>query len=297
MLASVKKLLTSIVDYAGLFPPAKLSLERAIDTYNQARYSSENWMLGQFVLPISRLCEFQQLISARDQQYSLSLILSKEWRAELTHLKLENPILENPILENPVKIASLEFPPLSPSEIQEASTLISASIDTFFEIPFSADLESYLPILQNSQAAAKIRTGGIIPDLFPSVEKLTEFVCLFATHRISFKATAGLHHPFVGQYALTYEPNSAIESMHGFLNLAILAGFAFNHKITQAEGLMILQTSSAHAFQFSDREIRWRDQSLSLAEIEKTRQQFFRSFGSCSFHEPITDLKTLKLLS
>lgn len=292
MLASVQKLLTSIVDYAGLFPPAKLSLDSAIDTYNQAQSSSENWMLGHFVLPVSRLSEFEQVLSAKDQEYSLSLILSKEWRAELTQLKLEKPVSETSI-----KIAALEFPPLSSSEIKEALTLIPASIDTFFEIPFSADLENYLPIFQNSQAAAKIRAGGITPDLFPSVEKLNEFVCLFASHRIPFKATAGLHHPLAGQYALTYEPNSAIASMQGFLNLAILAAFAFIHKITQTEGLTILQTSSAHEFQFTDREIRWRDQSLNLIEIEKTRQQFFRSFGSCSFHEPVHDLKVLKLLN
>jgi hypothetical protein len=288
MLVSVQTLLNSIIDYAGLFPPAKLSLERAIETYNQARSSPERWMLSHFILPISRLLEFEKLVAATEQHYSLSLILSKEWTSELSQLENRG---------SQISITALEFPLLSSSEIKDALTLIPDSIDSFFEIPFSIDIDSYLPIFKNSRSAVKIRTGGITPDLFPSIEKLNEFVTLFATHTISFKATAGLHHPLRGEYALTYETNGAIAPMYGFLNLAILSAFAYAQKITQAEGLEILQTTSGNDFQFTNDSIHWRDLSLSLTEIEKARQQFFRSFGSCSFQEPTEDLKTLKLLS
>jgi hypothetical protein len=44
-------LLTGLIDYAGLFPPAKLSLDQAIRNYAAYRQCPERWMLGKFVIP------------------------------------------------------------------------------------------------------------------------------------------------------------------------------------------------------------------------------------------------------
>ena len=63
------------------------------------------------------------------------------------------------------------------------------------------------------------------------------------------------------------------------------------------EALEILQESSSNSFQFKADSICWRDRCLNILEIEAARQHFFRSFGSCSFQEPVSDLKHLKLLS
>jgi hypothetical protein len=282
MLASVRALLSSIVDYAGLFPPAQLDLKNAIETYHQARSSPEHWMLGQFVIPAARWPEFCEL-TTNHKSYSFSLILSKQWKAELEQISSD-------------EIASLEFPPLPPHEIKDALRYIPSQVEAFFEIPFNVDLDDYLPIFKNFRSAIKIRTGGITQDMFPIVGNLTEFILALATHKISFKATAGLHHPLPGQYPLTYEPNSDSAQMHGFLNIAIAAALAYHHKLTESDVLEILKTSLPEAFQFTDDSVSWRDRSLNLAEIETARQQFFRSFGSCSFHEPVTDLKTLALL-
>ena len=87
MLASVKALLSSIVDYAGLFPPAKLSLPEAMATYAQDQMAAYHWMLGQFVLPASRLNEFVALLPTFPlKQWSLSAILSGELELELKRL-------------------------------------------------------------------------------------------------------------------------------------------------------------------------------------------------------------------
>jgi hypothetical protein len=282
MLASVRALLSSIVDYAGLFPPAQLDLKSAIETYHQARSSPENWMLGHFVIPASRWPELWEFTGDL-KSFSFSLILSRQWKAELEQIASD-------------RIASLEFPPLPPHEIKDALSYVSSQVDVFFEIPFNVDLSDYLPIFKSSQAGIKIRTGGITQDFFPIVGKLTEFILSLATHQISFKATAGLHHPLPGQFPLTYEPNSDSAQMHGFLNIAIASALAYHHKLTESDVLEILKTTLPEAFQFTDDSVSWRDRSLNLAEIETARQQFFRSFGSCSFHEPVTDLKTLALL-
>src|SRR5713101_4042837 len=56
MHACVRVLLNRILDYAGLFPPAKLPLEDALRTYLRYRKESPHrWMLGRFVCPTARL--------------------------------------------------------------------------------------------------------------------------------------------------------------------------------------------------------------------------------------------------
>ena len=57
MQPSLRALLTGVLDYAGLFPPAKLPLHQALAHYANYRQSSDRWMLGHFVLQAARLGE------------------------------------------------------------------------------------------------------------------------------------------------------------------------------------------------------------------------------------------------
>ena len=47
------------------------------------------------------------------------------------------------------------------------------------------------------------------------------------------KATAGLHHALRGDYRLTYEPDSARRTMHGFVNLVLAAALLLAGKIDE----------------------------------------------------------------
>ena len=44
--ASLHALLTGAIDYAGLFPPAKLDMRDAVARYADYRGTSESWALG-----------------------------------------------------------------------------------------------------------------------------------------------------------------------------------------------------------------------------------------------------------
>src|SRR5436190_17389433 len=57
MRRSLRVLLEGVIDYAGLFPPAKLPLDQALRNYARYRHEPEGWMLGRFVCPASRLVE------------------------------------------------------------------------------------------------------------------------------------------------------------------------------------------------------------------------------------------------
>jgi hypothetical protein len=305
MVASLEALLSSVVDYAGLFEPAKLELQPAMVNYAQYQTNPYAWMLGRFILPISRLQEFEQLLPEKPRQWSLSVIMTGDVKEAMSYDKLllfetlrERSYTQLQSLNNDkIVITSLEFPPLPPSDIEKILSSLPAEIETFFEIPFNSDFKSYISVLKHTGAAAKIRTGGVTVDAFPSITQLCQSIFAFAEAQIPFKATAGLHHPLPGKHRLTSEANSPVTVMHGFLNVIVLAALVYQQKLTPETALELLQESSSNNFQFTTDSISWKNYQLNISQIEETRKRFFRSFGSCSFQEPIDDLKELRLLN
>lgn len=292
MLTSIKVLLSSIVDYAGLFPPAQLDLREAMANYACDRMTPYRWMLGAFVVPDVRLDEFAELAAAFPlKPWRLSVLVSRPGEIEAT---LERSRSGNPHSE--IALQSLEFPPLPPEDIGTLLPHLPEGIDAFFEIPLNQDLDPYLDVLQGTGAAAKIRTGGLTADAFPDAQQLCQFIAAIAQAHIPFKATAGLHHPLPAHRRVTDQPDSPSAAMHGFLNLVVLAALLDWQKVTAEEGVEILKEPTIAPFQFQEESVSWRDRSLTLSELETTRRRCFRSFGSCSFHEPIVDLEELGLL-
>ncbi len=60
MTPSIRGLLYNLIDYAGLFPPAKLDMPEAALAYSEHRASPFAWMLGRFICPAGRLGELEQ---------------------------------------------------------------------------------------------------------------------------------------------------------------------------------------------------------------------------------------------
>lgn len=293
MLPSTQALFSSIVDYAGLFPPAKLDLQTAMKTYDRAQSSPQHWLLGRFIVPTSRLQTFQDLLLTFSQTsdehheayWSLSVILTEGWEIALAE---QASLMQ--------RILAVEIPPLSPLDIERVMLRLPVGVEAFFEIPLTENLTPYLKVLKQTGAFAKIRTGGITIDAFPSVIQLSQCMAAFADAEIPFKATAGLHHPLPAHHPICYEPDSPLAKMHGFLNVAVTAALLYQQRLSPADTLGVLQESSVEAFQFTSEGIAWRDRVVTIATIENARQQFFRSFGSCSFDEPVSGLKELNLL-
>lgn len=303
MFASIKTLLSGIIDYAGLFPPAKLDLPQVIAHYQQYRNIPEAWTLGRLVLPLSQLSNLVSLLPSSDnsEPWPLSVIVSADCDAEIAQV--------NAFTHPSLTIQSLEIAPLPPAEIKTIATQLPAHLECFFEIPLTKPLVPYLDVLQSMGACAKIRTGGITKAAFPSVAQLAQGLLAFAKAQVPFKATAGLHHPLPGHHPMTYDPDSLSTSMQGFLNLAIASALAYTQQVSLEEILQLLQESGVNSsqqagkdyqhqagFQMQMNGIAWGDYYLTLAELNASRNQGFRSFGSCSFAEPIADLKALRLL-
>src|ERR1700736_2314490 len=73
MPASLRALLTDSLDYAGMFPPCSLDLERAMK--NQAQYvrSADAWMLSTLVLPVAQFNTAKTMLSEFDLEHSLRI--------------------------------------------------------------------------------------------------------------------------------------------------------------------------------------------------------------------------------
>ena len=172
----------------------------------------------------------------------------------------------------------------------ETKTVVSANRPVYCEV--SPDSLTLLDAVKSGGNFAKIRMGSVQPEGIPSVSSVVAFINGCADRQLAFKATAGLHHPVRALQALTYEDAAPRAVLHGFLNVLMAAAFAWQGERDIAA---IISETEPTAFSFDDRAY-WRDKSLSLAEIKTARHDFIHSVGTCSFDEPIADLRSLRLL-
>ncbi len=161
------------------------------------------------------------------------------------------------------------------------------SLPTYCEAPLDAIGEG---------AYAKVRTGGLTPEMIPPPAEVAAFLCQAAARRIPFKATAGLHHPIRAVRAVTDAADSPRAAMHGFLNVFCAAALAW-HGAGETAVAGLLEETDAAALEFSDAGLCWRGHQLTAAQIHSARREFAHGFGSCSFEEPVSELRELGLLA
>ena len=295
-MASVRILLSEAIDYAGLFPPAHLSMPEAVINYATYRNSNYCWMLGRFVVTAARLAEFYE--TARD---FISHDAATEWR--ISAVVGEN-VYETLRLVEEFNISTGPGIIVDTVEIRaETSTLIENSVNAlpggvtaYFELALDENLADLISTLALTGQRAKIRTGGITPEAIPRTNEVVRFVRSCLAANVPFKATAGLHHPIRCFRPLTYEANSVKGTMHGFLNLFLMTGFA-REGYRQSLLEEVMEEEFSEVFRFEDQSATWRDDySLSTWQLERLRKFGIQSFGSCSFDEPIADLQKLGVL-
>ncbi len=290
---SLATLLTGIVDYAGLFPPAALSMKEAVLQYAHHLKDADAWMLARFVVPVARLDEFireaRSVLPLDSSPWRLSALGSAKFQDDVDLIQEFNK-------SNPgATIDVIEIKATHVEEVLAAAAVFSGSLNVFVEIPIDKDPSVMLQAIAKAGLHAKVRTGGLTADAFPASSDLARFIATCVNMRIQFKATAGLHHPIRGVHNLTYKPESERGAMYGFLNVFLAAAFVAN-KLSEAEAEDILNEQSTAAFHFNDEGVTWRSKRLTLTELKNAREHVAASFGSCSFKEPVEDLHALQLL-
>jgi hypothetical protein len=292
---SLRVLLSEIVDYAGLFPPAQLSMAAAAQNFNDYLNSKHAWMLGRFIVPADLLEEFTVCAAPFWERKN-----SKPWRVSVlareslqeTVRKIEN---FNRAHTGKAFADTLEARAETGAEIRAAREFLPAGLTTYFEIPLAAQLPDQISALAVTRTRAKIRTGGVVPEAFPPIDELIKFLRICIAANVPLKATAGLHHPLRSSRALTYEPDAPIGFMHGFLNLFLSAAFLRQNLNNTFVHKLMADTDAAH-FTFDDDAAQWSGHRVELAQLKLLRERNIVSFGSCSFVEPLEDLRQLGIL-
>ncbi|MFZ1701814.1 MAG: hypothetical protein WBO10_03015 [Pyrinomonadaceae bacterium] len=293
---SVRTLLSGVVDYAGLFPPAGLMMSEAVINYATYRNSNYKWMLGRFVLAAAHLDEFIENADdfiSRDSgnAWRLSVVAGEDLDDSIRRVDAFNQKYAPDVV-----IDSFEVRASSTSKIENTSLQLPSGIITFFELGTGDNFPDLVALVAEKGQNAKIRTGGVTNDAFPGTKDIIRFVRTCLGANVPFKATAGLHHPIRCFRPLTYEPDSVKGTMHGFLNLFLMTGFA-REGYRPALLEEVMEEEFTEIFRFEEQSVSWRrEYSLNLWQIEALRKNGVLSFGSCSFDEPVDDLQKLGIL-
>lgn len=297
---AVRALVTGLVDYAGLFPPAQLGMAEAMRNYASYLRSPHAWMLGRFVVPVARLPEFDTISGEllpkgeRSEPWRVSALAGDDLAADVQlALKFNCRHWHGSEIGHAV-IDTIEVRASAPLD----PVAVRAAVPDFFTVYFEIGVDAHPgPILDSvhlAGARAKIRLGGVTPDAFPGPDDVIAFMNSCRERAIAFKATAGLHHLIRSDYPLTYERGSRRSTMYGFLNV-FLAAVAMFSGAGRHEGLGILLEEDLSAFQFDDTGISWGNRRFATADIAHARE-FAVSFGSCSFREPVDELLAAGLI-
>lgn len=292
---SLRVLLSEIVDYAGLFPPAGLPMPEAIRNYAKYKQSDYNPMLGRFIVPVARLDEFvdasKNFFSGGADVWKLSVLASEDIHETIQKIEdFNDRFAKFGICD------ALEIKAENGAEIEQISESLPPDLKTYFEISTNENLADSIATLAICGRRAKIRTGGITPSAFPQSKQITRFIKTCLAANVPFKATAGLHHPLRCEKPLTYERDAPTGTMHGFLNVFLAAAFLLQ-EMPSAVLRELLEDNKAENFRFEDDGVFWReDYFVSTAQLKILRAKGIISFGSCSFDEPVEDLRALGFL-
>ncbi len=323
--------MNQLIDYAGVFPPARLPLSRALENYLSYRRFDHHWILARFICPITELPRLTDLLDEHQDTLDknplrLSVVLTSSSELMLFFMNIKDDLVKilefNDLFGEMVKIEVLEarIPDETVMNAQN-STKIKTFLDEFIDLldanlnwviqPFlepriEGDWQKKLSALFKGFAehydvqalwtrahslppGIKLRCGGTLLKHPPSIQQVARILRQCGELGITFKATAGLHHPLV-----RFDPHgNSLE--HGFLNIFLAALLAFKKNMSEEMLISLLRETNLTRIQFGNDSIEWNGHLLTLDQIKEFRKKVI-SFGSCDFIEPIEELKKLNLL-
>lgn len=284
MPAGAKTLLASVVDYAGLFPPTSAPLADAVAHFAEQVEGPDRWMLGRFVLPATRLDAFAQA-RARVPGHTvwrLSAVIGADLKADAAAIAAFNTMSRTAIVD------AMEVKAATEKDVAAIAARRVDGVATYVEVPLE-HAEPLLAAIHAHGMFGKGRMGGVTADSIPGPRAVAAFIRAAVKVGVPFKCTAGLHHPLRGEYRLTYAPDAPRGAMFGYLNV-LLATAAARADWPQREVESLLIEQSADSLAFDADGVTWRGRRLETAALDLTRANSLRSFGSCSFREPVDEL-------
>ncbi len=287
---ALRVLLHEVFDYAGLFPPASLPIERAAGRYEEHSLGPESWIMRRFIAPVGRLTELIPLIQASEvDDWKITLIgsglptLADDLRAVKSFVDATAGRAEVEAYEVRSTLAELESMSLKPLEN-------APIIGKFVELPWGTQMIDGIHLLADREiVGVKARMGGQDAAAFPPIEQVAHLLQECVNLDLPFKLTAGLHHP------LPYLDAELGVTHHGFLNVILTSLLAEVHDLNRRALEKILHATDPASFWFEGDRLGFQDWDVELEDIEIHRD-LFSGIGSCSIDEPVEGLLALGYL-
>jgi hypothetical protein len=312
-----KSLLDGIIDYAGLFPPAKLPMDEAFARFVEHRSSDDGWMLARFVCPAARLDELEPLIE-NTQPSHLPIAISVLGRGgDTLDSFLESVEQDATSIEGfsrrqtdraMVDVYEVRLPEAGGARVavekawKRLTNDGSRSLTSVFEGSLLGEWRPRLPAAaaavrdthrdtgNHNRVGLKIRCGGLEASAIPEVTAVAAAIATCRATGVPLKATQGLHQPF------RHHDTGLDADVHGFINLFAASALAHVHDLPVTKLIEIVDETDPEAFVVEPERLAWRDYKATADQVADARRAVLTSFGSCSFSEPRDDLRTLGLV-
>ena len=318
---ALRAFLAGLVDYAGLFPPAALALEPALDLYGRYRTGPDAWMLGRFLVPAARLGDADPLVETvageapvafsvlggrvsgpppRDAAGSFlasteALVASARAFEARHHGRATVDAFEVRTAPALARDADALAGALGALRLDGPTGPARMAVEVpYMDAPDAAEPAAHAVAEANrkvgeahgrlgrSAFAVKFRCGG---EGVPSPEALARALTAARRAGVAFKATAGLHHPL-------RHTDAAGDAAHGFVNVFGGAVLAHVHSLAADDLAEILDSRDASEWRLGDT-LAWRRLEARPDQVAGARESVATAYGSCSFDEPRDDLRAL----
>lgn len=291
-------LLERLFDYAGMFPPASRSFERALAESAQLPHSIERpWLLASdLVLDVKHahllLSAVRGATTGFERPISL-VLLASESPAAVCELA-EELVRETAGSPTPISISAIEAKAPQGRCAATSALFRATCLKLHAHLALEPDLsvEPWRESLLEATRAASAESGLVALKCRCTgptgigAHRLAHAIAEACDAKLPFKVTGGFHHPIV-------EP-AVHEYPMGFLNLA--AAVMFRRALGGGAPLealeRLLTNASAGALSFSPG-LAFEDLFLSHERLKAARMQAAVAIGSCSLHEPDDDLRRL----
>ncbi|HEY3504804.1 MAG TPA: hypothetical protein VGN37_18720 [Actinocatenispora sp.] len=282
---AIPALFRGLVDDAALFPPGNAPMPVAVAEHRHHTATPYAGFVGPLLVPATRWDELVAELGEVDEPLDIGLIGPAD---ALT------ATVPRAVAEARVELRQVECPLGEPAEAADTARRLDAldnrgePLDVYLEIPRRAGWLDAVAVLAElptrHPVGAKLRTGGLAADAFPTTAELTDFVTACVAGGLRFKLTAGLHH------AVRHTDPATGLAYHGYLNALAAVCRAWTERPDRAGIGEAVAASSAEPLVAAVRPLAGDDDAAG--EVRGR----FASYGSCSVAEPLTDLVGLGLL-
>ncbi|GMQ92901.1 MAG: hypothetical protein BMS9Abin12_0378 [Acidimicrobiia bacterium] len=286
----------ALIDYAGLFPPASLSMSDAVDSYRSVRSGPTAWIAGRFLCRASQLMDLAAVatssFAADESAWEVGVIFDLT-PGESAALTIDFRSEMDPAMTVAATEARLAEPTSgATNSLLDAMLSVATEVVPFVEVDRSAGISRQVELVaaalksRRRVGGVKLRCGGVSADMFPTPGEVAEFLMAATDRRLPFKVTAGLHEPI-----RHFDPDIGTER-HGFVNILIAASLAeagSDERTIES----VIADDDPDAFSLSAAFASWRGNEVSGSALRRMRQSGFVAYGSCDFDEPIDSLARL----